>query len=195
MGPARKVYDWAAQKAFSPMAPLWLGCIFLLEMVLFLPMDALLMLFCLHNPQRRYIYAAVATLASVLIALAGYGVGYLLWDTIGPFVTSHLISPDFFNRLVEHYNAYEHIAVFLGSLLPIPFKAVTISAGFCKLSLGAYLVSVMCARAVRFFFVAEAMHRWGSPIRTFIDKHFRGIVIAIGAKIALTFGFFWALGS
>ena len=195
MKPARMAYDWACQKAFSPMAPLWLALIFFLEMFLFLPMDALLMLFCLHNPQRRFVYATVATLSSLVIGLIGYGIGYLLWDSIGLFIVDHLISKDFFSRLVDHYNAHEFIAVFIGSFLPIPFKAVTISAGFCQVSVSGYLLSIFLARALRFFLIAELMQRWGAPIKAFIDRHFRSLVIALGAKIALTFGFFWILGN
>jgi membrane protein YqaA with SNARE-associated domain len=195
MKPARRVYEWACQKAFSPMAPLWLALIFFLEMLLFLPMDALLMLFCMHNPQRRIIYATVATLSSLVIGLIGYGIGYLLWDTVGQFVTDHLISKDFFNRLVNHYNAHEYVAVFWGSFLPIPFKAVTISAGFCQISLGGYLLSIFFARALRFFLIAELMQRWGTQIKAFVDRHFGSLVIALGAKVVLTFGFFWILGS
>ncbi len=195
MNSARRIYNWAALKAFSPWAPLWLGLIFLLEMVLFLPMDAILMLFCMHNPQRRFIYALVATISSLIIALIGYAVGYLLWGSIGEFVTTHLISPEFFNRVVVHYNAHEHLAVFIGSLFPIPFKAITISAGFCQLSLSSYLVSVFFARALRFFFLAEMMQRWGTQIKGFVDRHFGRLIWALGAKVALTFTFFWVLGN
>jgi membrane protein YqaA with SNARE-associated domain len=177
------------------MAPLWLALIFLLEMFLFLPMDALLMLFCMHNPQRRFIYALVATLSSLVIGLIGYGIGYLLWDSVGNFVTTHLISEDFFNRLVAHYNAHEHLAVFIGSFLPIPFKAITISAGFCQLSLSGYIISLFFARALRFFLIAEMMQRWGTQIKSFVDRHFGRLVWALGAKMALTFTFFWVLGN
>jgi membrane protein YqaA with SNARE-associated domain len=195
MSSARKVYDWACQKAYSPMAPLWLALIFLLEMLLFLPMDALLMLFCMHNPERRFTYAFVATATSVVIGIIGYAIGYLLWDSVGNFVTTHLISEDFFKRLVAHYNAHEHIAVFVGSLLPIPFKAITISAGFCQLSLKGYLASLFFARAVRFFILAEMMQRWGPQIRGFVDRNFGGLMWALGAKMVLTFMFFWVLGN
>jgi membrane protein YqaA with SNARE-associated domain len=177
------------------MAPLWLAFIFLLEMFLFLPMDALLMLFCMHNPERRFTYAFVATLSSLVIGLIGYAIGYLLWDSVGNFVIKYLISEDFFNRLVAHYNEHEFVAVFLGSLLPIPFKAITISAGFCKLSLSSYLISLFFARAIRFFLIAEMMQRWGTQIRGFVDRNFNGIVWALGAKVALTFMFFWVLGN
>lgn len=192
---ARRIYNWACQKAYSPMAPLWLALIFILEMFLFLPMDALLMMFCMHNPQRRYIYAFVATLSSIVIGLIGYGIGFFLWDAVGNFVTQYLISNDFFNRLVAHYNQHEFLAVFLGSLLPIPFKAVTISAGFCKLSLSGYVIAMVLARALRFFLMAEMMHRFGTEVRAFIDRHFGRLLAAFGAKVALTFAYFWVLGS
>jgi membrane protein YqaA with SNARE-associated domain len=158
-------------------------------------MDGLLMLFCMHNPKRRFLYAFVATMASVFMGLIGYGVGYLLWDTIGPFITAHLISPDFFGRMIEHYHAYETSAVFVGSFLPIPFKAITLSAGFCQLSLSSFLTTVFLARGLRFFLLAEMMQRWGDPIKAFIDRHFNRLVMALGAKVALTIGFFWALGA
>jgi membrane protein YqaA with SNARE-associated domain len=195
MSATRRVYDWACQKAYSPRAPLWLAFIFFLEMFLFLPMDALLMLFCLHNPERRFVYAFVATLSSLIIGLIGYALGCFLWDSIGNFVITHVVSASFFNRLVEQYNAHEQIAVFIGSLLPLPFKAVTISAGFCQLSLSGYILFLTLGRALRFFLIAELMQRWGTQIKAFIDRHFRRLMWALGAKVALTGAFFWILGS
>lgn len=192
---ARRIYDWACQKAYSPRAPWWLAFIFILEMFLFLPMDALLMLFCMHNPERRYTYAFVATVTSIVIGLIGYGVGFLLWDAVGDFVTRYLVSPDFFNRLVEHYNQHEGLAVFLGCFLPIPFKAVTISAGFCKLSISGFVIAMFFSRALRFFLIAELMNRWGSKIKSFIDRNFGGLLWAFGIKTALTVAFFWVLGN
>lgn len=194
MQSVRKIYDWAAQKAYSPRAPLWLAFIFFLEMFLFLPMDALLMLFCMHNPERRYTYAFVATLSSIFIGLIGYGVGYLVWDSVSGFVTQYIVSQGFFDRLVAHYNLHDFMAVFVGGFLPIPFKAVTISAGFCKLSLGGYVMALFLSRALRFFLIAEMMHRWGNQVRSFIDRHFSSIIVALGLKVVMTFAFFWVLG-
>ncbi len=191
---ARKIYNWASQKALSRWAPLWLALIFVLEMFLFLPMDALLILFCMHNPTRRHSYALVATVTSVVIGLIGYGVGYLLWDSMGGFVTQYLISPAFFERLVAHYNEYEYLAVFLGGFLPIPFKAITISAGFCQVPLMGYVIALLLSRALRFFILAEMMQHWGEQIRRFIDRYFGRLLMAFGAKTVLTVAFFWVLG-
>ena len=195
MSIAKRAYYWACQKTSTPFAPLWLAVIFLSEIFLFLPMDALLMIFCLQNPQKRFVYALVATLSSVVAGLIGYFVGFWVWDAVGGFVMEHFVSKNFFNHLVAHYNQYESIAVFIGSFLPIPFKAVTVSAGVCHLSLGGFLAALCLARALRFFLIAELMYRWGDSIKLFIDKHFNRLLVAIGAKVALTFAFFWILGS
>lgn len=192
--PARKIYDWAAQKAVSRYAPFWLGVVFLLEMVFFLPLDALLMLFCWENPKRRYLYALVATISSVVSGLVGFLVGYWLWDIVGSYVIGHLISESYFNRFVEHYNQFENWAVLIGSFLPIPFKIVSLSAGFCKLALIPFIGCVLLARASRFFLIAKLMHLWGEQIKGFVDRHFNRIIMAVGAKIAFAITFLLVLG-
>ncbi len=191
--PARKVYDWAAQKAYSPMAPFWLGVVFLLEMVLFLPLDALLMLFCMENPKRRFLYALMATLASAITGIAGYLVGYLLWDLVGPYLVGHFISAASFEKIVHHYTEYENWAVLIGSFLPVPFKLITLSAGFCQLNFFSFTICVIIARALRFFALAEMMNRWGAQIKQFVDRHFNHILMAVGAKVAIAFTFFWVI--
>jgi membrane protein YqaA with SNARE-associated domain len=194
MKPARKIYDWAAKKARSKHSPLWLGVVFLLELILFIPLDTILMLFCMENPRKKYLYAAIATVASAISGVIGYFLGYILWDAIGSYVVGHLISENFFNNLVHHYNAHQSLAVFIGSILPIPFKAISLSAGACHVSFVPFVAFVLLARACRFFLAATLIHVWGDKIKGFIDRHFNRIIMAVGAKIALTFTFFWALG-
>ena len=85
-------------------------------------------------------------------------------------------------------------AVFFGALLPIPFKVVALSAGFCQVPFLPFIACVLAARLLRFFLVAGAMYRFGQQVNVFIEKHFNHIVLAVGAKLALTAVFFWALG-
>lgn len=191
--PVRNVYNWAAAKSYSPRSHWWLGLVFLSELIFFLPLDGLLILFCMHNPQKRFIYASLATLASILVAFIGYEIGFVVWDSLGPYIVGHLVSEKTFHHIVTSYNTHEHVAVFTGSLLPIPFKAITVSAGFCQLALAPFLLFVGLARALRFFFLAELMYHFGDGLKNFIDRHFNRIVMVIALKIALTVGFFWLL--
>ena len=190
---AKKIYSWASEKANSRFAPFWLGLIFFLEVIFFLPMDALLLLFCLENPSRRYQYALMATVGSLASGLVGYLVGVAAWEVVHPYVLDHLFSTSFFERLTHHYQTHQHWAVFTGSFLPLPFKAVTLSAGVCKLDLLSFLGVVVFARLIRFFSIAKLIQRWGVQIKLFVDRHFHRFLFAVGVKIALVFIFFWAL--
>lgn len=192
--PIKKIYAWAALKANSSFSPLWLGVLFVLEIILFIPLDAILILFCLENPSRKFLYALIATVASTIGGVLGYFLGFFLWDVISPYVLGPLISFSFFDRLCEHYSLYQNWAIFLGSFLPLPFKAVTLSAGVCHLNFFHFISFVFLARFCRFFLIAKAVDVWGLQIKTFIDKYLGKIILAFGAKIAILFTFFWALG-
>ena len=192
-GKARKIYEWASLKAKKRFAPFWLGVIFLTEMIFFIPLDAILLLFCLENPSRRYFYAFMATLASAITGAIGYFLGYLAWDFLGPYVLDRWISSSFFNQLCDHYQAVQNTAVFVGALIPIPFKAVTLSAGVCHLHFLPFIGAVIAARMLRFFLIAKVTEKWGLWIKAFIDKHFHKFVVAVALKIGLALSFFWVL--
>lgn len=192
-GAAKKFYNWASLKAKQRLAPLWLGIIFLFELIFFIPMDAVLLVFCLENPSRRYFYAAMATVASALTGVIGYFLGHLLWDVLQPYVLDHLISSNFFNQICAHYLAIQNWAVFLGALLPVPYKAITLSAGVCHLMFIPFFGAILAGRMLRFFLIAKATEKWGAQIKTFIDKHFHRFVVAVGIKIAFALSFIWAL--
>ena len=117
-----KLYNWAIQKAESTKAPYWIGLLFFLEIILFIPLDAVLMFFCLQHQKKIYLYVAIATLASTLSGLIGYLLGFWLWDWIGPYVVPYLISTTSFDRISNHFQLYESWAVFIGALVPFPSK-------------------------------------------------------------------------
>ena len=192
-GWAKKFYAWSAGKANSRFAPIWLGVIFLLELIFFLPMDAILLLFCLENRPRRYYYAFMATLSSAITGIVGFFLGHLAWDFLQPYILDHWISTAFFTRITDHYLAVQNWAVFLGALLPVPYKAVTLSAGVCHLNFLPFLGAILAARAVRFFAIAKAIEKWGEQIKAFVDRHFHRFMVALGLKIAFALSLFWVL--
>ncbi len=194
MALSKTIYDWAAAKANSRFSHFWLGMVFVLELVLFIPFDAVLVLFCLENPSRRYVYATFAALASVFTGLVGFLIGHLAWDLVGPWVLDRFVSQSFFDNLCLHYQNYQNWAVFLGALLPMPLKAVTLSAGVCHLAITPFLLCIFLARMLRFFLVAKAVQIWGVQIKSFVTRHFGGILVIMGAKIALAFAFLWSMG-
>lgn len=188
-----RLYQWAIRRTESSRAPLWVGLIFFLELILFIPLDAILMFFCLQNRRRIPLYVAIAAISSTLSGLCGYLLGHFLWDLIGSFIIPHLISASTFEHFAAHYQNYEIWAAFFGSLLPIPMKVLSLSAGIFHLGLAPFCFFVFLARSLRFSLVGGAMYLWGESVKAFVDKHFNGLFVIIGAKIALGFAFFYAI--
>jgi membrane protein YqaA with SNARE-associated domain len=191
--PPSKLYAWALRKANSPHSTLWVGLLFFLEIILFIPLDAVLMFFCLQNRRKIFAYVAIAALASTLSGSIGYLLGHFLWDLIGPYVVPNLVSASLFERLSSHFIAYESWAIFLGGALPFPLKALSLTAGVFKLGLLPFMTFFFMARLVRFCIVGGMTALWGEQVKGFVERHFHRIIMVIGAKFAIIFLFFWAL--
>lgn len=182
----RRVYDWMGRKAHSRHGLIWLFVLFFIEASVFIiPVDPLMILFCVEHPKRSYFFATIATIASVLGGIFGYMIGYLLWDAIGVKIVNLLISQKTFQAVVDRYTLYQAWAVLVGAFSPIPYKAITISAGFCKLPLVPFVVYSIIGRGARFYLEAAAIYVWGRKIKDFIDTYFNYLVVAFTIVIIL----------
>lgn len=183
----RRVYDWMESKVGSPYADLWIVFLFFIESsVLLIPVDPLLILYCVARPKRSFYYAAITTAASVAGGVFGYMIGALMWKSVGIVLVKWLISEKTFYELVAKYRIYQNFAVFIAGFAPVPYKAVTISAGFCNLPLIPFIGYSILGRGGRFFLVAGAIRLWGDKIKLLIDKYFNYLVIAFLALVILS---------
>ncbi len=173
----RKIYDWMGKKVHSKYANLWLATLFFIEAIFFIPVDPLLILFCVENSKKSLKYAAIATLSSVAGGVFAYGIGKLMWDTIGINLVKWIISESVFNAAILKYKLYQNWAVLIAGFTPLPYKAVTLSAGFCGLSLLPFIFYSIISRGARFFLVAGSIRIWGPQIKIFIDRYFNQLVI------------------
>lgn len=186
-----KIYNWALTKAESNRSTLWISLLFFLEIALFLPLDAVLMFFCLQNRKKIPLYIAITAVASTLSGLIGYLMGHFLWDLVGPYVVPSLISEATFDKFSVQFQHYESWAVFFGALLPFPLKVLTLSAGVFQLGVVPFISYFLIARLVRFSLIGGAMMIWGDKVKAFLDRHFHKVMLLIGAKIAAAFGLLW----
>ncbi len=177
----RKLYDWMGKKVHSPYATPFLGILFFIEAIFFLPVDPILILFCLERPKLSFKYATIATICSVLGGISGYLIGFTLWNSIGPQILqskiiSSIISPETFNYLSVQYSKYAHWAILIAGFSPIPYKAATLSAGFFNIAFTPFVLFSVIARGARFFLVAIIIRVWGTQIKQFIDQYFNLLV-------------------
>ena len=186
----RKIYDWMGSKVDSKYAIYWLSILFFTEAIFFFPVDPLLILFCVQNSKRSFYYAAIATVSSILGGVAGYTIGSLMWQSVGIKMVSWIISEATFNNAVLKYKLYQNWAVLIAGFTPLPYKAITLSAGFCNLPLIPFVVFSLISRGTRFFLVAGTIYIWGAQIKDFIDRYFNQLVVLF--TVILVFSF-WLL--
>jgi membrane protein YqaA with SNARE-associated domain len=188
MNQIKKVYDWLGKKIKSPLADVWLAALFFVEAIFFIPVDPLLILYCIQNRKKSFYYASIATISSVLGGFFGYVIGALLWNSMGIKLVSWAISQNSFNNAIAKYKLYQNWAVLVAGFTPLPYKAITLSAGFCRLPIVPFIICSLIARGARFFLIAGLLKIWGEQVRYFIDRYFNQLVLLF--VFLLVVGFF-----
>lgn len=177
MSSIRKLYNWMGEQVHSPYGVLMLAVFFFIEAIFFFPADPLLILFCVEKRRKAFFYATVATAASVLGGILGYYIGYSVWALMGHKLVTLFGTTEQFNSLCNQYKLYETWAVLVAGFTPIPYKLVTLTAGFCKLPLLPFIACSVIARGARFYLVAVVVYLWGNRIKYSIDRYFNALVI------------------
>lgn len=187
----RRLYDWTLDKAAHPHAVGWLAAFSFVEASFFpVPPHPLLGLMCLAEPKKALRFALVATLASVAGGLLGYAIGWGLYDTLGKEVLAALGLTESFPQAVCYLNEYGFWLFVAKGATPIPFKLLTITAGFMGMGLVLFLLGSLVSRAISFMIVGALFRLFGAPIKRFIDKYL-GLVTA--TFVALVIAGFLAL--
>lgn len=188
----RRLYDWTMAKAAHRHAPWWLALFAFVEASFFpIPPHPLLGLMCLAEPRKAIRYAVIATLASVAGGLLGYAIGHFLYDTVGTQLLSLLHLTESFPKAACYLREYGAEIIMIKGATPIPFKLLTITAGFIAMPLGTFVLASLVSRAIGFGIVGVLFRVFGAPIKSFIDRYLAwvtaGFVIAVVAGfLALT---------
>lgn len=182
----KKVYQWATKKVHTKYATPLLSLLVFIEGVLFMPTSSLLMVYCLERRSRAFYFATVTVISSIIGGIFGYVAGSFLWEIVGAKLVGLFTTPEAFETLITHYKTYSISGVFIASFLPMPYKLVTVTAGFCKLPLVPFILSITLARAIRFYAIAFTVYHWGDTIQQILDRYFY-YLIALGIGIMVLF--------
>jgi membrane protein YqaA with SNARE-associated domain len=188
----RRLYDWTMAKAAHPHAEWWLALFSFMEASFFpVPPHPLLGLMCLAEPKKAIRFAAVATIASVAGGLLGYAIGYGLYDTVGTQMLALLGLSESFPRAACYLRESGAEIIMIKGATPIPFKLLTITAGFIAMPLIPFIRASIVSRSISFMIVGVLFRLFGAPIKRFIDKYLGlvtagFVVLVIGGFIAAT---------
>ena len=189
-GWVRRLYDWVLHWADTPYGFQALALLALVESSVFpIPPDPLLIALCLGAAGRALGFATVATAASVLGGVLGYGIGAVVWGSACGFFFEYVpgVTPEAFATVQGLYDRWDFWAVFLAGLTPIPYKVFTISAGVFAINFPIFVLASTLSRGLRFFVMAGLIYRYGESIRLFIDRYFNLLVWIFGLLLVLGF--------
>ena len=178
----RHVMRWSRHRH----AERYLGAMSFAESSFFpIPVDVMLAPMCLADRDRWLRFAMIATAFSVLGGLAGYAIGFVLFDAIEPWLReSHYW--DAFLTSRRWFDDYGVWVVIVAGFSPIPYKVFTIAAGVVSLSLPGFFIASVIGRAARFFLVAGLVRAGGQRFEDALSKHIERagwIVVAISALV------------
>jgi membrane protein YqaA with SNARE-associated domain len=167
----RRAYDWCIDAAYKPYA-LWLmGLVSFVESSFFpVPPDVMLIPMSLARPKKAWTYATLCTLTSVAGGVLGYGIGALLYDSVGHWLISFYGLGDKVEAFREGYARWGSLIILLKGVTPIPYKLVTITSGFAGYNLGLFVVLSFVARGMRFYLTAFLLSRYGDTAREIIER-------------------------
>lgn len=158
-----------------------------------IPVDVMLAPMCLATRDRWIRLAAIATVFSVLGGIAGYFIGYALFDALEPWLReSHYWSAYETSR--AWFDNYGVWIVFVAGFSPIPYKVFTIAAGVAVLNLPGFIIASFIGRAARFFLVAGLVKLGGQQFEDNLRKHVERIGWATVAVTVIVIGWLMLRG-
>ncbi len=177
-----RVLEWSRH----PHAERYLGAMSFAESSFFpIPVDVMLAPMCLADRGRWVRFALIATVFSVLGGLAGYGIGYGMFEVIEPWLRdSHYW--DAYETSRRWFDQYGVLVVFVAGFSPIPYKVFTIAAGVATLSVPGFFIASLIGRAARFFLVAGLVRAGGERLEGTLQQHIERLGwAAVVAAVAL----------
>lgn len=148
-----------------------------------LPIEPLLFLLCLAEPELSLWFALIATVGSVLGGCFGYYIGYLGERTILERFFAH----DKIDKVHKMYQKWGALAVLIAGFSPIPYKLATISAGVFYIDFKQFTIASIIGRGGRFFIEGFLLMYFGHTIIALIEEYWD--VVSIAVAVVLVIGY------
>jgi len=169
------LYDRVLGWARHPHAERYLGSLSFAESSFFpVPPDVMLAPMCLAERGRAWRFASITTIMSLLGGIAGYAIGYFLFESIEPWLHDMGYWPAYLNGQAW-FDRWGVWAVFVAGFSPIPYKIFTITAGVAVLNFPGFILASFVGRGARFFLVAGLVVAGGERMEQLLPGYIERI--------------------
>jgi membrane protein YqaA with SNARE-associated domain len=189
----KRLYDWMMRQASGPKAPHALAVVSFAESSFFpIPPDVMLIPMVLANRAKAWWYATLATISSVIGGIAGYAIGYYLFQAIGEPILKLYGHAGSFGTVKQLFQDWGVWILIAKGWTPIPYKVLTIFAGVAEMAFIPFVLASIVTRAMRFYLVAGLLYFYGEPIRNFIEKRLTlvttvSVIVLVGGFVAIKY--------
>lgn len=151
--------------------PILAALCFLEAMILPIFPEIMLAPMIIADRMRAWRLAAICTVSSVLGGLAGYAIGYFLFDSVGRAIIEFYGAGDGFASLRQSFNDNGPLMILIGAVSPIPYKVITITSGVAGLDIWTFIFYGIVGRGLRYFVPCGLFYFFGPVAGEFIEKH------------------------
>jgi len=185
-----RVIGWARH----PHAERYLGALSFAESSFFpIPPDVMLAPMCLADRRKAWRFATITTVTSLLGGIAGYAIGYFLFEAVEPW----LHEMGYWEAYLEGKQWFDEFgiwAVFVAGFSPIPYKIFTITAGVAVLNFPGFVIASFVGRGARFFLVAGLVVAGGDRMEALIPRYVERLGWAVVVVAVLAVGYLMQSG-
>ena len=174
----RSLYNWTLKKAEHKYSSWILSIVSFSESSFFpIPPDVLLIPMIIAKRTKAWSYALICTLSSVIGGVAGYAIGFFLFNSIGILIVEFYHLSNSFNTFENYYKEYGILIVLGAGFTPFPFKFITIASGVFSLNIFLFILTAFIARGLRFYLLTSLLFIFGEKIKILIDKYFNILAV------------------
>ncbi|WP_417422553.1 YqaA family protein [Halomonas sp.] len=167
---------------------LWLlGTLSFLETIILpIPLELILIPLMAANRQRIWLLATITTAGCLIASLVGYGVGMLLFQSIGNWFIEFMGMQESYQAFQTFFNQYGFAAILVIGIVPIPFQVAMITAGLSGYPILLFVLAAFIARGLRYYGLAWLVYRFGHSVLVLWKRHAL-LTSLVGGVIVLLF--------
>lgn len=179
-GTSRRVKRWVNRLNRS-RHPLWIiGVLSFLETIIIpVPIELILIPMMAANRGRIWLIATITFAGCLLAAIVGYGVGMVLYESLGSWFLETMGYQDAYQSFKSFFDRQGFIAILAVGIIPIPFQVAMITAGLAGYPIYLFVLAAGIARGIRYYGLAWLVLRFGGDAKNLWQRH--ALLTSLGA--------------
>ncbi|MCL1902560.1 MAG: VTT domain-containing protein [Alphaproteobacteria bacterium] len=155
---------------------------------LFVPPEVFMTPPIVANKKKALPVVIAASVGSIIGAIITYAIGMWLFESVGGWLINTFSSPEQFLAAKEMFTQYGLLIILIAAFTPVPYKLLTLVAGFIGFNPLLYLGFTAIGRAMRFAVAGWLLWRFQEQANKIVKKYFWPLAIA--AVLAAVIGVF-----